>query len=50
MYLGGNCRWVPLKNRQLQLVQNGAARSIARPGKHGHISPVLKELYWSQVL
>ncbi|CAH3191207.1 unnamed protein product, partial [Porites evermanni] len=34
---------------KLQSVQNGAARIIVRLGKHEHISPVLKELYWLPV-
>ena len=34
---------------KLQNVQNGAARIIVRLGKHEHISPVLKELYWLPV-
>ena len=34
---------------KLQNVQNGAARIIVRLGKLGHISPVLKELYWLRV-
>ncbi|CAH3046084.1 unnamed protein product, partial [Porites lobata] len=41
--LYGACKRLVAK---LQNVQNGAARIIVRLGKHEHISPVLKELYW----
>ena len=34
---------------KLQNVRNGAARIVVRLGKHEHISPVLKELYWLPV-
>ena len=32
--------------RQLQYIQNAAARVLTRTRKYDHISPVLRSLYW----
>jgi len=35
--------------RQLQLIQNAAARILSRTRKHEHITPVLRSLHWLPV-
>ncbi len=38
--------FVCMLNKQLQIVQNAAARVLTRTRKYDHISPVLSTLHW----